>query len=109
MNEKYNSYKSPYNFNSSIYTDKNLDENLLADLEKVDGIKELHLYQKNDTKFYLDDNKDFISKDLKNSLDSGKIAKDSLYASLYALTDEDFEKILKKITYLMHLTYCLIR
>ena len=51
LNEKYNSYKSPYNFNSSIYTDKNLDENLLADLEKVDGIKELHLYQRNDTKF----------------------------------------------------------
>lgn len=96
LNEKYNSYKSPYNFNSSIYTDKNLDENLLADLEKVDGIKELHLYQRNDTKFYLDDNKDFISKDLKNSLDSGEIAKDSLYASLYALTDEDFEKILKE-------------
>ena len=96
LNEKYNSYKSPYNFNSSIYTDKNLDENLLADLEKVDGIKELHLYQRNDTKFYLDDNKDFISKDLKNSLDSGKIAKDRLYASLYALTDEDFEKILKE-------------
>ena len=96
LNEKYNSYKSPYNFNSSIYTDKNLDKNLLADLEKVDGIKELHLYQRNDTKFYLDDNKDFISKDLKNSLDSGEIAKDSLYASLYALTDEDFEKILKE-------------
>ena len=96
LNEKYNSYKSPYNFNSSIYTDKNLDENLLADLEKVDGIKELHLYQRNDTKFYLDDNKDFISKDLKNSLDSEKIAKDRLYASLYALTDEDFEKILKE-------------
>ena len=96
LNEKYNSYKSPYNFNSSIYTDKNLDENLLADLEKVDGIKELHLYQRNDTKFYVDDNKDFISKDLKNSLDGGKIAKDSLYASLYALTDEDFEELLKE-------------
>ncbi|MDU7162973.1 MAG: FtsX-like permease family protein [Anaerococcus vaginalis] len=96
LNEKYNSYKSPYNFNSSIYTDKNLDENLLADLEKVDGIKELHLYQRNDTKFYLDENKDFISKDLKNSIDSGKIAKDRLYASLYALKDEDFEKILKE-------------
>ena len=96
LNEKYNSYKSPYNFNSSIYTDKNLDKNLLADLEKVDGIKELHLYQRNDTKVYLDDNKGFISKDLKNSLDSGKIANDRLYASLYALTDEDFEKLLKE-------------
>ena len=96
LNKKYNSYKSPYNFNSSIYTDKNLDENLLADLEKVDGIKELHLYQRNDTKFYVDDNKDLISKDLKDSLDSGKIAKDRLYASLYALTDEDFEELLKE-------------
>ncbi len=96
LNEKYNSYKSPYNFNSSIYTDKNLDENLLADLEKVDGIKELHLYQRNDTKFYVDDNKDFISKDLKDSLASGKIENDRLYASLYALTDEDFEELLKE-------------
>ena len=96
LNEKYNSYKSPYNFNSSIYTDKNLDENLLADLEKVDGIKELHLYQRNVTKFYVDDNKDLISKDLKDSLASGKIENDRLYASLYALTDEDFEKISKE-------------
>ena len=96
LNEKYNSYKSPYNFNSSIYTDKNLDKNLLADLEKVDGIKELHLYQRNVTKFYVDDNKDLISKDLKDSLASGKIENDRLYASIYALTDEDFEKILKE-------------
>lgn len=96
LNEKYNSYKSPYNFNSSIYTDKNLDENLLADLEKVDGIKELHLYQRNDTKFYVDDNKDLISKDLKDSLASGKIENDRLYASIYALTDEDFEELLKE-------------
>ncbi|MGX7167672.1 FtsX-like permease family protein [Facklamia hominis] len=96
LNEKYNSYKSPYNFNSSIYTDKSLDENLLAELEKVDGIKELHLYQRNDTKFYLDDNKDFISKDLKDSLASGKIENDRLYASIYALTNEDFEELLKE-------------
>lgn len=96
LNEKYNSYKSPYNFNSSIYTDKNLDKNLLANLEKVDGIKELHLYQRNDTKFYLDDNKDLISKDLKEALKSGKIPEDKLYSNIYALTDEDFEKLLNE-------------
>jgi len=107
LNEKYNSYKSPYNFNSSIYTDKNLDENLLADLEKVDGIKELHLYQRNDTKFYLDDNKDLISKDLKDSLTSGKIENDRLYASIYALTDEDFEKLLKENN-ISHASYLLL-
>ena len=107
LNEKYNSYKSPYNFNSSIYTDKSLDENLLDGLEKVEGIKEFHLYQRNDTKFYLDDNKDFMSKDLKNSLDNGKIAKDRLYASIYALTDEDFEKLLKENN-ISHASYLLL-
>ena len=107
LNEKYNSYKSPYNFNSSIYTDKNLDKNLLYDLEKIEGAKDLHLYQRNDTKFYVDDNKDLISKDLKNSLDSGKIAKDRLYASLYALTDDDFEKLLKENN-ISHASYLLL-
>ena len=107
LNEKYNSYKSPYNFNSSIYTDKNLDKNLLADLEKVDGIKELHLYQRNDIKFYVDDNKDLISKDLKDSLASGKIENDRLYASIYALTDEDFEKLLKENS-ISHASYLLL-
>lgn len=95
LNEKYNSYKSPYNFNTSIYTDKSLDENLLYDLEKIEGAKDLHLYQKNETKFYVDENKDLISKDLKDSLASGKIENDRLYASIYALTDEDFEELLK--------------
>lgn len=107
LNEKYNSYKSPYNFNSSIYTDKNLDESLLADLEKVEGAKDLHLYQRNDTKFYIDENKDFISKDLKNSLASGKIVEDRLYASIYALTDEDFDKILKENN-ISHASYLLL-
>ncbi|MDU7141989.1 MAG: ABC transporter permease, partial [Anaerococcus vaginalis] len=96
LNEKYNSYKSPYNFNSSIYTDKSLDGHLLDDLKKVEGAKDLHLYQRNNTKFYVDDNKDLISKDLKDSLASGKIENDRLYASIYALTDEDFDKILKE-------------
>ena len=107
LNKKYNSYKSPYNFNSSIYTDKSLDENLLYDLKKVEGANELHLYQRNDTKFYVDENKDLISKDLKDSLASGKIAEDGLYASIYALTDEDFEELLKENN-ISHASYLLL-
>ncbi len=107
LNEKYNSYKSPYNFNSSIYTDKSLDENLLADLEKVEGAKDLHLYQRNNTKFYVDENKNFISKDLKDSLASGKIENDRLYTSIYALTDEDFEELLKENN-ISHASYLLL-
>ncbi|WP_455256913.1 FtsX-like permease family protein [Peptoniphilus asaccharolyticus] len=107
LNEKYNSYKSPYNFNSSIYTDKSLDENLLYDLEKVEGAKDLHLYQRIDTKFYVDENKDLISKGLKDSLASGKIENDRLYARIYALTDEDFEKLLKENN-ISHASYLLL-
>ena len=84
LNEKYNSYKSPYNFNSSIYTDDFLDKNFVNDMEKVKGIEQLHIYQRVDTKFYTGENEDFISKDLKNSLDSGKKSGDKLYASIYA-------------------------
>ncbi|MDO5037303.1 MAG: ABC transporter permease, partial [Tissierellia bacterium] len=72
-----------------------LDENLLKDLEKLEGIKELHLYQRINTKFYVDENKDFMSKDLKDSLARGKKSRDKLYASIYALTEKDFKNLLE--------------
>ncbi|HGC8893526.1 TPA: FtsX-like permease family protein [Streptococcus agalactiae] len=96
LNEKYNSYKSPYNFNSSIYADDFLDKNFVNDMEKVKGIEQFHIYQRVDTKFYAGENEDFISKDLNAALNSGKIPEDKLYSNIYALTDEDFEKLLKE-------------
>lgn len=96
LEEKYNNYQSPYNFESSIYVDDFLDKNLVHDIEKVEGIDQLHVYQRVDTKFYLGDNKEFISKNLKEALNSDKIPEDKLYSNIYALTDEDFEKLLKE-------------
>ena len=96
LNEKYNSYKSPYNFNSSIYADDFLDKNFMNDMEKVKGIEQFHIYQRVETKFYAGENEDFISKDLNAALNSGKIPEDKLYSNIYALTDEDFEKLLKE-------------
>ena len=96
LNEKYNSYKSPYNFNSSIYADDFLDKNFVNDMEKVKGIEQFHIYQRVDTKFYAGENEDFISKDLNEALNSGKIPEDKLYSNIYALTDEDFEKLLNE-------------
>lgn len=96
LEEKYNNYQSPYNFESSIYVDDFLDKNFVHDIEKVEGIDQLHVYQRVETKFYLGDNKKFISKDLKEALNSGKIPEDRLYSNIYALTDEDFEKLLKE-------------
>lgn len=96
LNEKYNSYKSPYNFESSIYVGDFLDKNFVHDIEEVEGIDQLHVYQRVDTKFYVGENEDFISKDLNEALNSGKIPEDKLYSNIYALTDEDFEKLLKE-------------
>ena len=96
LEEKYNNYQSPYNFESSIYVDDFMDKNFVHDIEEVEGIDQLHVYQRVDTKFYLGDNKDFISKNLKEALNSGKIPEDKLYSNIYALTDEDFEKLLKE-------------
>ena len=96
LEEKYNNYQSPYNFDSSIYIGDFLDKNFVHDIEEVEGIDQLHVYQRVDTKFYLGDNKDFISKDLNEALNSGKIPEDKLYSNIYALTDEDFEKLLKE-------------
>ena len=107
LNEKYNSYKSPYNFNSSIYTDDFLNKNFVNDMEKVKGIEQLHIYQRVDTKFYAGENEDFISKDLKNSLDSGKKSSDKLYASIYALTEKDFKNLLE-VNNITNATYVLV-
>lgn len=107
LNEKYNSYKSPYNFNSSIYADDFLDKNFVDDMEKVKGIEQFHIYQRVDTKFYAGENEDFISKDLKNSLDSGKKSSDKLYASIYALTDKDFKNLLE-VNNITNATYVLV-
>ena len=96
LEEKYNNYQSPYNFESSIYVDDFLDKNFVHDMEEVEGIDQLHVYQRVDTKLYLGDNKEFISKDLKEALNSDKISEDKLYSNIYALTDEDFEKLLKE-------------
>ena len=96
LEEKYNKYQSPYNFDSSIYVGDFLDKNFVHDIEKVEGIEQLHVYQRVDTKFYLGDNKEFISNDFMEALNSGKIPEDKLYSNIYALTDEDFEKLLKE-------------
>ena len=96
LEEKYNNYQSPYNFDSSIYVDDFLDKNFVHDIEKVEGIDQLHVYQRVETKFYLGDNKDFISNDFMEALNSDKISEDKLYSNIYALTDEDFEKLLNE-------------
>lgn len=92
---KYNSYQSPYNFRSEIYTEKELDKHVVDELEQLDGMKELHVYQRNDTKFYPKENRGFLSKEVNESLGSGKKSGDRLYARIYALEEKDFKNLLE--------------
>lgn len=93
---KYDSYDSPYNFTSNIYSEEDLNEDMVEEINEIGGIDQIHIYQNKDFKFFLDDNKDFISHDLKGALTMGKKDPERLYARICALSDEDFENILKK-------------
>lgn len=105
--ESYDRYKSPYNFTSKIYTEAALDKNLLEDLRRVKDIKELHIYQHKDFKFFVSDNKGFLSNELQEALNNNSKDEEKLYVRIYGLSDGDFDTLLKengyngKISYLM--------
>lgn len=93
--EKYDSFDSPYNFTSSIYTEDKLNRNIVDDFKKLEGLDEFHIYQTKDYKFFFNDNKDALSNEFLKILNTGGKDKDKLYSRIFALADEDFEKILK--------------
>lgn len=64
LNERYNTYKSPYNMNAIFATLENVNPELLTRLTQVDGISQLVLYRDNwNLKFYERDNPDFLSEE----------------------------------------------
>jgi len=64
LNERHNTYKSPYNMNAIFVSLENVNPELLARLRQVDGISQLVLYRDNRSlKFYESDNPDFISEE----------------------------------------------
>lgn len=96
LTEKYDNYHSSYNFTSHIYTESNLDKSLIDDLNKVDGIDELHIYENKDFKFFLKDNNGFLSNEFEYAINKGKKHEDKLYASIYGLSDEDYQQMLEE-------------
>ena len=96
VNSKYQSFNSPYNFISQIYTENNLDENMIDDLENIKDIKNLHIYETKDFKFYLDDNKGFESNELQNTLKIGDKIKKDLFVRMIGLAEEDYDYIINK-------------
>lgn len=93
--EKYDSYNSPYNFTSSIYTEDELNSKIVEDFKDLEGLDEFHIYQTKDFKFFYNDNKDTLSDEFLKTLNTGHKDKDKLYSRVFVLSDEDFEKILK--------------
>ena len=93
LTEAYDKFRSPYSFSSVIYTPGSMDPQMTEDLKALKGVDEWHVYRKQDFKCFVGDNGAFFSDPMKQALKDGKKSKD-LYARLYGLTDEDYEKLL---------------
>lgn len=93
---KYDRYHNPYNFTSIIYIQSELERALMDDMKGVEGIDELHIYEKKSFKFFLNDNKGFLSDEFQDAIAEGRKNKDDLYASICGLSDEDYQAVLKE-------------
>ncbi|MEI3611440.1 ABC transporter permease [Pseudogracilibacillus sp. SO30301A] len=96
LNMEYDHFNNPYDFTSSIYTDSELDDEMVSKINDVEGIDELHVYQHKDFKFFLEDNEKFISNELSNALVDGEKRADDMYVRIYGLSDNDYKNILKE-------------
>jgi ABC-type antimicrobial peptide transport system permease subunit len=94
--KEYDSFHSPYNFTSSIHTQSELDRGLINDIKRVAGIDELHIYGNKYFKFFPDDNQGFLSDEFQAAIDEGRKFKDTLYAGIYGLSNEDYQSLLKE-------------
>lgn len=93
---EYDSFHNPYNFTSRIYTDSELDKALIEGIESVEDIDELHIYGNKDFKFFIDDNKGFLSDEVQEALNENRIYEKSLFVRIYGLSDEDYQSVLKE-------------
>lgn len=96
VNAIYNKYESPYNFTSQISTASNLNESMVQELKGVNGIQEIHIYANESFKFFLEDNRNFISQELNKSFEAGEKFPEDLYVNIIGLSDEDFDKMLEQ-------------
>ncbi len=95
LNERYNTYKSPYNMNAIFATLENVNPELLTQLRQVDGISQLVLYRDNwSLKFYERDNPDFLSEE--KSTAWAKLKKDKkafdVPVNLYGIDDTKWNR-----------------
>lgn len=96
VDEIYGKHKESYNFKSDIFTDVEIDKQLISDLYLIDEIDEIHVYEDKSFKFYLSDNKKFSSNELKKAFESGNKSMDDMYVNIIGLYRQDFDNVLNE-------------
>lgn len=94
--KKYDSFQNSYNFTSRIFTEAEIDRALINDLNAIQGIDELHIYERKVYKFFINDNEGFLSDEFQTAIVEGRKNENDLYVSVYGLSDEDFQSLLKE-------------
>lgn len=94
VDETYGKHKESYNFKSDIFTDVQINKQLISDLYQIDEIDEIHVYEDKSFKFYLSDNKEFSSDELKNAFESGNKSMEDMYVNIIGLHRQDFDNII---------------
>ena len=94
VDEIYGKHKEQYNFQSQIFTDMQINKQLVSELYLLDEIDEIHIYEDKSFKFYLSDNKGFYSDELKNAFESGNKSAEDMYVNIIALNKQDFDKVI---------------
>jgi len=93
LNERYNTYESPYNVNAFLATVDNVNPEMIERLGQVDGISRLVLYRDNTSlKFFESDNPDFLSEEKNRArarLEEDKKAFD-VPINLYGIDDAEW-------------------
>lgn len=96
LNQKYDDFEDIYDVSGEIYSDRSLDENLISEVSQMKKSEEIHIYQRKDLKFLLEDNKEFITEEFSEALNQGKKDSDNLALQFFGLTHKDFEKVIEE-------------
>lgn len=90
----YGKHKETYNFKSDIFTDMQINKQMISELYQLDGIDEMHVYEDKSFKFYFDDNEGFSSNELKKSIESGNKSIEDMYVNIIGLYRQDFDNVI---------------
>lgn len=97
LEDKYNTPDSPYTLASTFFTIQRAPKSLSADLKTIPEIEAVHIFATYDFQYLQSENQEFISEQLRDSLQDGARKRDYRpKVTVYALEDADFQAILEE-------------